>query len=121
MNTNNLIKSILSLPEKFHALGNVSIYSLLKETGYFEIHDQINETAILDELNKHPGYINHWLSWSDDKRSGSGWYIKQNENRKYVIGYFSTRENSKKTEYSDSKEACAAFIKREIEEIRKSE
>lgn len=120
MNTSNLIKSILSLPEKFHALGNASIYSLLKETGYFEIHRQINEAAILDELNKHPEYINHWLNWSDDKRTTSGWYFKQNENGKYVVGYFPTREESKQIEYSDSKEACAAFVKREIEEINKS-
>ncbi|HNO71685.1 MAG TPA: hypothetical protein PKO16_07945 [Bacteroidia bacterium] len=120
MNTNNLIKSILSLPEKFHTIRNVSIYSLLKETGYFEIHGQINEAIIIDELNKHPEYINHWLNWSDDKRTTSGWYFKQNENGKYVVGYSPASEQSKQMEYFDLKEACAVFIKREIEEIRKS-
>ncbi len=120
MNTSVLIRKILSLPEKFYNLGNASIYSLLKETGYFEIYCQINEATILDELNKHPEYINYWLNWSDDKRNTSGWYFKQNENGKYVVGYFPASEQSKQMEYSDSKEACAAFIKREIEEIRKS-
>ncbi|MEO4004180.1 hypothetical protein [Flavobacterium sp. CAU 1735] len=120
MNTSILIKSILSLPEKFHVLGNASIYSLLKETGYFEINSQINEATILDELNKHPEYINYWLNWSDDKRTTSGWYFKQNENGKYVVGYFPVSEQSRLMEYSDLKDACAAFIKREIEEIRNS-
>jgi hypothetical protein len=120
MNISNLIRSILRLPEKFHALENISIYSLLKETGYFEKHNQINETDILGELNKNPECINHWLNWSDDKRTPSGWYFKQNEKGKYVVGYFPASEQSKQMEYSDSKEACAAFIKKEIEEIRKS-
>lgn len=120
MNTSNLIKRILSLPEKFYELGNVSIYSLLKETGYFEMHSQINEAFILGEINKHPECISYWLNWSNNKRTTSGWYFRQNENGKYIVGYFPAREESKQIEYSDSKEACAAFIKREIEEIRKS-
>lgn len=119
MITNNIIKNIISLPEKFYALGNVSIYSLLKETGYFEMHNQVDEATILDELNRHPDYINQWLNWSDNKRT-SGWYFKQKDNGEYVVGYFPIRENLKQIESFDSKEACAAFIKREIEEIRKS-
>jgi hypothetical protein len=120
MNTSILIQSILSLPENFYALGNVSIYSLLKETGYFEMHNQINRDVILDEINKHPECISYWLNWSDNKRTTSGLYFRQNENGKYIVGYFPAREELKQIEYSDVKEACAAFIKREIEEIRKS-
>lgn len=120
MSTNNLIKSVLSLPEKFYALGNVSIYALLKETGYFEMYSQINEAVILDELKNDSEYINHWLNWSDHKRTTSGWFFKQDQNGEYVVEYFPAKANSTQLKYSDSKEACAAFIKREIEEIRKS-
>jgi hypothetical protein len=119
MKTKRLVNSILVLPEKFHILGNVSFYSLLRETGYFEAYNQINEGAILDELDKQPEYVKHWLKWSSDKRSSSGWYFKQNENGKYIVGYFPKNEDLNEIEYSDSKEACAAFIKKEIEEIRR--
>ena len=52
MNTNNIISSIINLPEKFYSLGNISIYSLLKETGYFEMYNQVDEINILNELVK---------------------------------------------------------------------
>lgn len=120
MNTNDMISNIVSLPEKFESIGDISIYSLLKEMGYFEIYDQINEADILDRLIKNPEYINQWLNWSEDKRSSSGWYFKKNENDNYIVGYFSIKEDHKIMEYSNIKEACASFIKREIEEIRKS-
>jgi hypothetical protein len=120
MGTKNIINEIINLPEKFYALGNISIYSLLEETGYFERHNQVSEAILLGELINRPQSVNQWLNWSDNKRSASGWYFKLNTNGKYVVGYFPLSENSIQLEYNDSKEACAAFIAREIEEIRTS-
>jgi len=120
MNKDNTINNIIYLPEKFYKQRDVSIYSLLKESGYFELHNQIIEANIFDGLIKHPECIDQWLNWSADKRSSSGWYFKQNDNGKYVVGYFPLKENLETTEYLDEVEACAAFIKREIEDIRNS-
>lgn len=120
MNKETLISSIVNLPENFYSLGNISIYSLLKETGYFEMYNQVDEINIVKELIRNPEYINQWLSWSEDKRSCSGWYFKQNGDNKYIVGYYPAKEDLKTIEYSDIKEACAAFIKREIEDIRKN-
>ncbi|MCE3295144.1 MAG: hypothetical protein K0R65_858 [Crocinitomicaceae bacterium] len=112
-----MIKNIIDLPEKFYALGNVSIYSLLKETGYFEIHSKVTEENIIFELSQYPEYVDHWLGWSNDKRSG-GWYFQVKNNGKYLVGHYPLSEAFKQMEFNDPKEACAAFIKREIEEIR---
>ncbi len=120
MNKDNTINNIIYLPKKFYKQRDVSIYSLLKESGYFELHNQISEANIFDELIKHSECIDQWLNWSADKRSSSGWYFKQNENGKYIVGFFPPTENLKITEYLDITEACAAFVKREIEDIRKS-
>jgi hypothetical protein len=117
MGTKNMISDIIHLPEKFYA-GNASIYSLLKETGYFESHLQVNEAILLDELNKLPELVNQWLNWSDDKRSSSGWYFQKNATKGYVVGYHPSIHNPIQLKFIDSKEACAAFIKREIESIR---
>jgi hypothetical protein len=113
------LKAFLPLAEKLFARGNVSINVLLKETGYFEVHSQINEANISNELKKHPEYINHWLNWSNNKRTNSGWFFKQENNGKYVVGYSPEKPDLNHFEYSDLPEACAAFIKLEIEEIRK--
>lgn len=120
MNAEEIINRIIYLPMKFKSLGNISIYSLLKETGYFEMYNQINEANIIEGLTKHPKCINQWLRWSEDKRTSSGWYFQQNRNGKYIVGYYPTKEDFQLTEYTDIYEACAVFIKREIEEIRKN-
>lgn len=120
MNKTDTIISIVNLPEKFNnSENNKSIYSLLKETGYFELHSQINEDDIGKALAKHPTYINQWLQWSEDKRSSSGWYFQKNDSHNYIVSYFPTNENFEQTIYSNIRNACAAFIKREIEAIRK--
>lgn len=112
------IQDIIFLPNKFYNEGNVSIYSLLKESGYFELHNQISEADIFEELTQHLEYIDQWLRWSENKRSSSGWYFRENESGKYVVGYFPFQESLKAIEYFDKAEACSAFIKREIEDIR---
>lgn len=118
MNTKDTVNKILSIPREFNNLRNTSIYSLLKESGYFETYNQVKEVDIAEALKKQPECITDWLMWSEDKRSSSGWYLKQNEFGKYTVGYFPERKDFKLTEYSDLTEACAVFIKREIEEIR---
>jgi hypothetical protein len=120
MNTETIISSIVNLPDKFYNIGNASIYSLLKETGYFENHKDVNETTILKYLVNHAECVNQWLCWSEDKRSTSGWYLRKNEDGKYIVGYFPIEKKFQSIEYSDITEACTAFIKREIEDIRKS-
>jgi len=119
MENHLIIKNILFLPAKFYT-ENSSIYSLLKESGYFEIHDNIKENDILKALFEYPECVENWLLLSENKRTTSGWFFKQNEVGKYVVGFFPANGDIKHKEYADIKEACAAFIKREIEDIRKS-
>jgi hypothetical protein len=120
MDKNDIANSIIYLPEKFYRQRDVSMYFLLRESGYFEMYDQISEKNIFDELTKNPECVGQWLNWSEDKRSSSGWYFKQNENKFYIVGYFPPQDNLKDRNYFDITEACAAFIKQEIEAIRKN-
>lgn len=120
MGKSRTIKEIIFLLDKFYCEGNVSVYSLLEKSGYFELYDQISEGDIFRELTKHQECIDQWLGWSESKRSSSGWYFKENENGQYIVGYFPFQKGLKVTEYFDKTEACSAFIKREIEDIRKN-
>jgi len=114
----NVIKNIINLPQEF-CKGSVSIFSLLQESGYFDLYEQITEKDIKEELTQHLECIKEWLLYSEDKRNTSGWYFVQNNIEKYIVGYFSLEENEITYEYLDKVEACAVFIKKEIETIRK--
>ena len=119
MGKNDTIKRVLHLPHLFNDLGNRSIDSLLKDTGYFEMSDQICEDDISNGLTQYPEYVKDWKQWSDDKRTSSGWYFEEIDEKKYIVGYFDTKEmNNQEIFFSDIKEACAFFIKHEIESIR---
>ncbi len=118
MKIDSAILNILKIPEKFYYYGENSIYTLLQETGYYNKYEQIDENNILSNLMIYPECISFWLRWSYNKRSDSGWYIKKIENEKYCFEYFPIAAATEKKEYLNIETACAAFIKKEIEDIR---
>ncbi len=119
MDINKIILKIIPLPATYHLVRNQSIYSLLQETGYFEMHDQGDELKILGMITVHPEYIKDWLQYSDDKRTSSGWYFRETDNGRSIVGYYPDMTDKKFKVYSNINEACATFIKLELEQIRK--
>ena len=98
--------------------GSMSTYELVRQTGYLEVYDEISEAGIRDTLARYPECADQWISYSEDKRTTSGWYIKQEEDA-YKVGYLSPK-GAKEIEirYANRSDACAAFIKHELEDIR---
>lgn len=119
MQEDNIIDELIKLPNQFNTILNKSIYDLLRDTGYFEIYDQILVENIYKKLSVYPSkFVEDWLSYSENKRSNTGWYFKSNEKQKYVVGMLDSEGENNHFEYKDCIEACAAFIKNEIEDIR---
>lgn len=118
MSLSQVIRDVISLPERFHSQGNLSSYTLLQESGYFALHDKISETEIYEEISRHSEYINAWLSWSENKRSETGWFFRQNELGVYLVGWYGPLGIISEISYVDKIQACSVFIKHEIEEIR---
>ena len=113
----DLIVGIIGLPKR-HQRANSSIYALLKYSGYFEMHDHITVESIREVLVERPDCAQDWIQYSEDKRSDSGWFILQN-GADYQVGFYSRKAGITQTKnYSDRLEACATFIKNEIEDIR---
>jgi len=56
----NVIQSIIYLPFEF-GHQNKSLYTLLQESGYFELYNQINDERLLEILKQHPKSIEYWL------------------------------------------------------------
>ena len=123
MNTINNVEiamQIVTMPRRFHSLGNISIFSLLEETGYFELHDQVSESDIRVALLLDPECVQEWMQYCSDKRTSSGWFIRLNDEELYEVGYFDIKadHDTNRVQYKDAIDACAAFIKHEIESIR---
>lgn len=118
MTISETIANIIYLPRNFDSIGNVSVYSLLQNSGYFEMYDLVTEDAIREMLLTQPERMDEWMLFSEGKRVSSGWFIKKGA-KGYQIGYFPANNIcDQPINYLDKAAACAAFIKREIEDIR---
>jgi hypothetical protein len=115
MNIDSIVNDVINLPQNFYGRGNASIYTLLQESGYFEFHDQLTEEAIHNALRNQPELAGDWLGFSEAKRTSSGWFLRRGGAKGYEVGHYPDHEP---VDYSDELSACAAFIKREVEEIR---
>ena len=118
MNEAGTILNIIRLPRTLDENENVSAHSLLLDSGYFEAHELVSEEAVCAAVREHPEYIQDWLSFSANKRT-SGWYFQQTDRAHWEVGYVSAGGGSiDPMQYSDPAIACAAFIKKEAEDIR---
>lgn len=116
MNIQRTVRNVVSLPRRFLALGTASVHSLLQESGYFEVHAHVTEEIIHEALLEQPGLIDIWMEFSEAKRTSAGWFVIKEGPMRYQVGHFPDQEA---VDYPDAAAACAAFIKREIEDIRK--
>ncbi len=115
MSIDSTVHEVLNLPRNFYGRGDASIYTLLQESGYFAVHDQVTEGAIHNALRRHPEVVNDWIDLSESRRASSGWYLRPAGAKGYQVGHYPDNEP---VDYADELAACAAFIKREIEDIR---
>ncbi len=115
MHLNEIIFNVVSITEIFASRNDISVYQLLKDSGYFEKFSAISIKKIKKELKSHPELIQFWLNYSEDKRTSGGWYLKKDNNDFFVGNLLKKSEKH----FQNEVDACALFIKREIEEIRK--
>jgi hypothetical protein len=114
-----LADALICIPRRAHE-ENASIHDLLKESGYLTSPAAIAENAIREALAEHTEFIADWHMFSLDKRCG-GWFWQECPRGGFDLGYICRNGASELHEgrwYPDELSACAAFIKREIEEIR---
>ena len=120
MTTSDILYDIICLPRHFNETGDKSIHTLLVETGYADIRDQITINAIRNSLSKHPECVPDWIQYSEDKRAVGGWYFKEGCSGKFIVGCLAdgVRGEASRQSYDDKMDACAVFVKREIDCIK---
>lgn len=112
------IYNVLHLPARKSTYGDMSMRTLLEQTGYIDNYKNFGVKEILEGLNENATLADSWLTYSSEKRSNAGWYIQDNENGKYLVGYYPEDVDLPLRKYTEVNRACAVFIKQEIEDIR---
>ena len=110
-----IINKILRIVKDFNN-STVSIHDLLEQTKYSKHANQISEHDLYTKLKASPGIVNDWFSYSEDKRTDRGWYIKQINKNTFIVGFLD-ETGKKEFKYRDKLKACAKFIKHEIDMI----
>jgi hypothetical protein len=118
---NNIASEIVTIPRRMHS-EDKSPFTLLKETGYFELHDQLSVSDIREALTRDPACVQEWMQYVDDLRCPSSWYFDfDDDENQYEVGFFDIKADpnrSIRVHYENATDACAAYIKHEIESIR---
>jgi len=115
----DIADKVVRLSRTFRAGNEVSMYDLLADTGYLEHHDRIGEDVIRKRLALAPELISEWLIYSEDKRTRRGWYFRSSPSHGYEVGYFGgTDDQNISMVCTDRFDACAKFVKKELEEMR---
>jgi hypothetical protein len=122
MDINNIVENIIKIPTEFYKLRNISIYELFKKSKYCDYYNYITENDIKNYLLNNRNYIKDWFIYSEDKRTDKGYYVVL-ENEKYEVGYYDGKKRNIINTYNLSQDidACANFIKLELENQRRLE
>jgi hypothetical protein len=111
-----MIENVCRIPVDFRALQTRSVVDLVKDSGYLDDPDSLTVEALSLHLRSNPGLVDAWLMYSQNKRSGSGWYIRTAGDGNYEVGWYPDGE---RTALTDPALATAEFIVREVGTIGK--
>lgn len=121
MDMHMIARNVVQIPRLMQKDTHLSIASALELTGYNQNYSSIETTQLAEALAADKTLLDEWKQYSEDKRTTSGWYIEFTQND-FIVGYFeSSRGSTQKLHFTNPVDACAAFVKREIENIRTSE
>jgi hypothetical protein len=112
-------EEVARIPQVFLQRGDISVYGLLQESGYFERFAAVTAEVLRTVLAREPSLVSDWLTYSENKRADAGWYFRQ-EPIGYVVGCVAhDGSQTRKNTYADRIEACSEYIKAEMEDIRR--
>jgi hypothetical protein len=99
-----------------------SVAELLAAANYSTLRPLLTAGDLAAYLRQHPAYVDHWLWFSEDKRSSDCWYFQQAP-RGWVIGCLESHRYPSRPQRAGEEwlqdatgpEACAEYILRELD------
>jgi hypothetical protein len=113
----NTIERLCWIPIALKEIPSRSVLQLVKESGFLEKHGALTVETVTAVLRANPDLANHWLTYSADKRSDSGWYFRTSllkPGRIYEVGHYPDGNIAR---FADKLEACGHYIVQEIATI----
>jgi hypothetical protein len=110
----NLVGTVTRIPREFYRRGDVSVRSLVLESGYLDDPEALTLDGLRDFLRIDPQLIEDWLRYSESKRTPEGWYFRQQKSGAWEVGLVPETEP---LFIGSNVDACAMFILREIASI----
>ncbi len=110
------MERIFCLPVEFRLRGQVSLLGLVQATGYPALADRIGVEDLRGALRGRMGIVEAWVRYSTEKPASWGWFLEGLHKGCYLTGSM-TRSLETPIATADAAEACAYFIKAELEAI----
>jgi hypothetical protein len=121
MATSSVVEAVCKLASEFRRRDDISIVTLLQQSGYVESPELVTEESVKAYLRQHPELIDSWAILSDDQRSSGTWYLNAphaaDPNVQWAVGFY---PGTASVEYLDGPTACAAFIVRYVGRVHAS-
>ena len=104
------LHGILGIGQSVSMRGNgISLREALKVTGYAEFRSHFTAADLQPIVAAHPEFTEQWLSYSEDKRTTGGWYIRRDGRVGRVSQAGADRE------FATMHEAVAEFVVLELD------
>ena len=105
------------MPRDFHERGDVSMVTLLKESGYPQVAESITEQLLEVYFEKHQDLIDVWVRNSEDTRGSPDWYLSKptGSEKQWIVGFFPDGPTRR---FSQGAQACAFYVKRYLETLK---
>jgi hypothetical protein len=107
----------LSLKAEVALRRQVSLLGLVKGTGYPAIRSDVDVALLKGGIRERHEILERWLRYSAEKESAWGWFLELDRRGSYLVGLRSGFSDKARYEIADPWEACAFFIKQELEAI----
>ena len=108
------LEAVCRLAHDLRRFKSKSPVELLEESGYLARRQTISVRAIAERLRQAPNWVEAWFTYSQDKRTSSGWYVQQAESGCFVVADYPDGET---LEFKDRVDACAEFVSRELRSL----
>jgi len=111
-----VVRAVCQMPRDFQERSNVSMITLLKESGYLRTAESITEQVLTEYFEQHPDLIDAWVRNSEDTRSSPNWYLREPTGPKeqWVVGFF---PDGTAHRFPKKAQACAFYVKRYLETL----
>ena len=118
MELSDVTGELILLPRRFTESGAKPFCKLLEETGYPALKTQVSVRDIREALDANPECVSEWIRYSENKRCRSGWCLKKEGVKTFIVAYSEAASTSDISEnHTDDLDACTPFIKCQIDDI----